>query len=82
MPKLTAYRRDAPLLLVHPILQHLLDFLSRRFILVFLFLRVFDRGPRPSILKGRAFLVVGQRCGRTSVWYRLRGVDTADVTLE
>ena len=82
MPQLTSYRRNAPLLLVHSILQHLLDFLSRRFILFFLFLRVFDRGPRPSILKGRAFLVVDQRCGRTSVWYGLGSVDPVDVVLE
>ena len=82
MPNLTSYRRDAPLLLVYPILQHLLDLLSCRFILFFLFLRVFDRGSRLSILKGPAFLVVDQRCGCTSVWYGLGGVDAADVALE
>ena len=61
VPNLTSYCRDAPLLLVHPILQHLLNFLSRGFILFFLFLRVFDREPRFSILKGGTFLVVGRR---------------------
>jgi len=65
VPNLTTYRRNAPLLLVHPILQHLLDFLSRRFILFFLFFCVFDRGPRFSILNGGTLLIVGRRCGRT-----------------
>lgn len=59
MPNLTSYRRDAALLLVHPILQHFLDFLTRGLVLFLLFVRVFDRGPRLSILMGGTFLIVG-----------------------
>lgn len=82
VPNLTSYRRDAPLLLVHPILQHLLYFLSRRFILVFLFLRLLDRGPSLSILNGGTFLIVSRCCGRVGDWYGFGGVDTVGVILK
>jgi hypothetical protein len=68
VPDFASYRRDALLLLMHPILQHLLDLLSRRFILLFLFLCVFDRGPGLSILNGATSLVVRRSCGRTGEW--------------
>ena len=55
VPDLTSYCRDPPLFLVHTVLQHLLDFLSRR--LVFL-LRVIDREPGLSVLCRGAILVL------------------------
>ena len=53
---------------MYPILQHLLDLLSRGFILLFLFLCVFDGGPSLSILNNATSLVVRRSCGRTGDW--------------
>jgi hypothetical protein len=50
VPNLTSYCRDSPLLLVHPVLQHLLDFLPRRLVLFFFLLRVIEREPGHPIL--------------------------------
>jgi len=54
---------------VHAILQHLLDFLSRGLILVFLLFRIVEGGLGLSILNGGCLLVVGRRC-----WRAVRGV--------
>ena len=63
MPNLTSYCRDSPLLLVHPVLQHLLDFLSRRLVLLFFLLCVFDREPGVPVLCGGTvvFLIIYHR---------------------
>ena len=65
MSDLPSYRRDAALLLVHPILQHLLNFLPRGLVLVFLLFRLVDGGLSLSALNGGCLLVVGRRCWRT-----------------
>ena len=56
MPNLTTYCRDSPLFLVHPVLQHRLDFLPRRLVLFFFFLHVIDREPGHPILCGSAIV--------------------------
>jgi hypothetical protein len=45
---------------MHPILQHLLDFLSRRLVLILILLRVIERGLGLPVLNG-PFIVV-RRC--------------------
>jgi hypothetical protein len=64
VPNLTTYCRDSPLFLVHPVLQHLLDFLSGGLVFFFFFLRVIEREPGLPILCGGAkvFLVIYHRC--------------------
>jgi len=69
VPDLPSYRRNAALLLVHAILQHLLDFLSHGLILVFLLFRIVKGGLGLSVLNGGCLLVVGRRC-----WRAMRGV--------
>ena len=81
MPDLSSYRRDTSLLLVHPILQHLLDLLSRRLVLVLVLLGVVDRGFGLSILCDGSFLVVGRRCGRTGE-YGFGRVDAIGVVVQ
>ena len=65
MPDLPSYRRNATLLLVHPIFQHLLDFLSRGLVLVFFLFRIVDGGLGLAVLNGGCLLVVGRRRWRT-----------------
>lgn len=76
MPNLTSYCRDSSLLLVHPVLQHLLDFLSRRLVLFFVLLRVIDREPGLSILCGGAILVLEIRRGCNGDRHELGTIDT------
>ena len=49
---------------MHPILQHLLDFLSRRLVLLLILLRVVERGLVLSVLDDASFLVVRRCCRR------------------
>ena len=75
MPDLPSYRRNATLLFVNPILQHLLDFLSRGLILVFLFFRIVEGGLGLSVLNAGSLLVVGRRCWRAWEGDEFGGVD-------
>jgi len=79
VPDLPSYRRNATLLLVHPILQHFLDFLSRGLILVFLLFRIVEGGLGLSVLNGGCLLVVGRRCWRAGERDESGGVDVIAV---
>ncbi len=82
MADLTPYGRDSPLLLVDPVLEHLLDLLTRRLVLVLFFLRVFDREPGLSILYGNAILVLNNCNGCSGGRHEPRTIVTIDVAVE
>jgi len=60
MPNLPSYCQNAVLLLVYPILQHLLDFLAYRLILVFLLFCIIEGGLGLSVLNGGCLLIIGR----------------------